>query len=86
MEFAACIEQALMELQLHYDAILTTMQEQIDLLNEKLEKAQEELEKTQDEVEKVANPKKPVEIEANVKLNKKSVQDLKKQIMNLLRW
>ena len=73
MEFAACIEQAMMELQLHYDAILTAMQEQIDLLIAELENAHEQKEK-------------PVEIEANVRLNKKSVQDLKKQLMNLLRW
>lgn len=75
-EFTACMDEALTELQLYYDAKFLIVQELLEKL-ETLETRIAQLEEAQE---------KPVEIETNVKLNEKSANDLRKKIINLFKW
>ncbi len=72
-EYAAAMEEAVGEITRHYDGILMNMLEKQNELAVRIEKLEQEKEK-------------PLELEANVKLNPQSVRDIKAQIMNLFRW
>ena len=72
-EFTACMEEALIEQQQYYDGLFMKQQEQIDALAAEMAALKEKQEK-------------PVEIEANVRLNEKSVKDLRSKIANLFRF
>lgn len=72
-EFTACMEEAMTELQLYYDGLFVKQQEQIDVLAAEVAVLKEVQEK-------------PVELEANVRLNEKSVKDLRAKIASLFRF
>ena len=72
-EYASAMEDAVNEITQHYDGALMAFAEQFEMLAarvEALEQAQE----------------KPVEVEAKIKLNEKSVNDLRKKILNFFKW
>ena len=71
-EYASAVEDAVNEITQHYDGAFMVFAEQFDALAarvEALEQAQE----------------KPVEVEAKVRLNEKSVKDLRAKIASIFR-
>lgn len=72
-EFTACMDEAMTAMNQNNLSVFTAMLERI----EALEKRVEQLEQA-----KIQSP----EVEAVVKLNEKSVKDVKKKLMNLFRW
>ena len=72
-EFTACMDDALTVMNQNNLSVFTAMLERIEALEKRVEQLEQA--KTQ-----------PTEIDAVVKLNKKSAKDVKKKIMNLLRW
>ena len=72
-EFTACMDDALTAMNQNNLSVFTAMLERI----EALEKRVEQLEQA-----KIQSP----EVEGVVKLNEKSVKDVKKKLMNLFRW
>lgn len=67
------MDDALTSMNQNYSAAFASMLERLEFL----EKRVEQLEQAKET---------PAEIEAVVKLNEKSVRDVKKKIMNLFRW
>ena len=72
-EFTACMDEAMTSINQNNLSVFTALLERIEALEKRV--AQFEQAKTQ-----------PLEIEAVVKVNEKSVKDVKKKIMNLFRW
>ena len=72
-EFTACMDDAMTAMNQNNLAVFTAMMERI----ESLEKRVEQLEQAKDQ---------PAEVEAVVKLNEKSVKDVRKKFMNIFRW
>ena len=73
-EFTACMEEALIEQQQYYDSLFMQQQEQIDALAAEVAALLKE------------SQEKPIEIEANVRLNEKSVKDLRTKISSILQF
>ena len=72
-EFTACMDDALTVMNQNNLSVFTAMLERIEALEKRVEQLEQA--KTQ-----------PPEVEAVVKLNEKSVKDVKKKLMNLFRW
>ena len=72
-EFTACMDEAMTAMNQNNLSVFTAMLERI----EALEKRIDQLEQAKIQ---------PPEVEAVVKLNEKSVKDVKKKLMNLFRW
>ena len=72
-EVTVCMEEAMTEFQLYYAGLFVKQHEQIDALAAEVAALKEVQEK-------------PVELEANVRLNEKSVKDLRAKIASLFRF
>ena len=72
-EFTACMDEAMTAMNQNNLSVFTALLERIEALEKRFEKLEQAKET-------------PAEIEAVVKLNEKSVKDVKKKIMNLFRW
>ena len=71
-EYAAALEETTNELTQHYDGVLVSILEELDAVIVRLEKLEQAAEK-------------PMEIEADVRLNIQSVKNLRAKIVSLLR-
>ena len=71
-ENAAALEETTNELTQHYDGVLVSILEELDAVIVRLEKLEQAAEK-------------PMEIEADVRLNIQSVKNLRAKIVSLLR-
>ena len=72
-EFTACMDEAMTAMNQNNLSVFTAMLERIEALEKRVEQLEQA--KTQ-----------PTEIDAVVKLNEKSLKDVKKKLMNLFRW
>ena len=72
-EFTACMDEAMTAMNQNNLSVFTAMLERIEALEKRVEQLEQA--KTQ-----------PTEIDAIVKLNEKSLKDVKKKLMNLFRW
>ena len=71
-EYAAALEETTNELTQHYDGVLVSILEELDAVIARLEKLEQAAEK-------------PMEIEADVKLNLQGIKNLRAKLANLLR-
>ena len=72
-EYASAMEETVNEITQHYDGALMVLAEQFEALSARVEA----LEQMQD---------KPVEVEANVRLNEKSVKDLRAKLAKFFKF
>jgi DNA anti-recombination protein RmuC len=72
-EYASAMEETVNEITQHYDGALMVLAEQFEELSARVEA----LEQMQD---------KPVEVEANVRLNEKSVKDLRAKLARFFKF
>ena len=72
-EYASAMEETVNEITQHYDGALMVLAEQFEALSARVEA----LEQMRD---------KPVEVEANVRLNEKSVKDLRAKLAKFFRF
>ena len=71
-EFTACMDEAMTAQGQYIDAVVNALVERIEFLEKRVEELEQQ--------------KHPAEIEAHVTLNEKSVKNVCKRIMDLLRW